>query len=288
MRGEPVTGEPSRSFPTRLEWGTTLQEHRDRAGRTAESLTVFSWDPELIEGDQGWDGGFLAGNANLLVDLQPGYGYHAAGNKAWSYYGCVLHLGNYNPFPPCSDRYFEPVPGLPGTTWIELMTSDEVLLSPLTPERVVEHFETERGQTGQVGPYARYLRDDGLPGRVTATRGEVVVTATDRPPTGAAAVDGYRVDTTAGAGELVLRIPWWPGIEAEAGGRPVEVSSLDETLTVVRLPAGLRDTDLDISYRPIGERVLLPSLAVGTALVLLAVLLGGLRPLRRGRSRAQR
>jgi hypothetical protein len=108
----PVTDEPARSLPTRQFWGTTITEFRAQAEGTPESATVFRWNGELSLPEQGWGTGYLAGNANLLADRLPGYGYYAAGSRAWAYYGCRSFLGSMDTFDTCVDTLFEPVPGL--------------------------------------------------------------------------------------------------------------------------------------------------------------------------------
>jgi hypothetical protein len=81
---------------------------------------------------------------------------------------------------------------------------------------------------------------------------------------------------------MVLRIPWWPGIEATADGDKVPVSSLNDAVTEIRLPPGLQDAELAIDFRPVGERILGPALLTGSVLLLAGVLVGGRLGRRRG------
>ena len=83
----------------------------------------------------------------------------------------------------------------------------------------------------------------------------------------------WSASTGAAGGDLVVRVPWWPGMEATVAGEPVEVDAVDGTLTSIPLPGGLADAPVTLSFRPRGEDLLLPLLALGGASVLGAVAL---------------
>ncbi len=89
----------------------------------------------------------------------------------------------YEPYPGCVDRILQPVTAAGGRAWIDLVSSDEVLLSPATPAAPRAHFEGSWAPAGPIGTsgYQRYLRppSERLPGRVSGrrrTRAEVAVT----------------------------------------------------------------------------------------------------------------
>jgi uncharacterized membrane protein YfhO len=83
-------------------------------------------------------------------------------------------------------------------------------------------------------------------------------------------MDVYTVSTGAEGGSLVLRIPYWPGLQATLGGRPIPVGAVDGALLRVTLPADADAEVLEIAYVPIGERLLVPATTGGTLLVIAA------------------
>jgi uncharacterized membrane protein YfhO len=91
-----------------------------------------------------------------------------------------------------------------------------------------------------------------------------------RPAYGGQPLGTYVVSTGPAGGELVLRVPYWPGLAATVDGEPVEVADIDGTLTVVPLPAGLSGGRVAVEFAPVGERLLAPALALGAGLVALA------------------
>jgi hypothetical protein len=288
--GEALSGQPARSMLSRPTWGTTLAEFRAQALVTSDDPTVMSWDPELSGEAGGWPTGALVGNANLSADLQPGYGYRASGHERWGDRGCLLNMGMYNPFAPCVEGLLAPVPDTGGMPWVDLLVSGEVLLSPGAPQVVRAHFDRTWSPAGQVRGYTRYLRREPLPGRVTAVLGDLQVqdaggsgTALGR---GGQVLDTYRVSSGTG-GRLLLRVPWWPGLTASVDGEPVEVSSVDRTVTAVRLQPGLDKAVLRLGFAPVGERLLPAALTAGTLVVLVATVLAAPARPRPGR-RSQR
>jgi hypothetical protein len=281
--GEPVTGRPSRSLVTRPEWGTTVASFRAQSLVTGQNLTVLAWKDDLAAPASAWGRGVLLGNANLLSDVQPGFSYAAAAQAGWATRGCQDHVGQHQPLPGCVQRLLEPVPGLDGVRWVEAMSSDEVLLSEATPPELKTFFERHWRAAGSARTYRRYVRKSPTSGRVTGTAGQVLVVMQDPghagPAYGGRALDSYRVSTGPRGGQLVMRIPYWPGLRASVDGQPVPVTDLDRTLTVVRLPADLRGAGLRVEFRPVGEVLLWPTMLLGAAGVILATALE--RPFRR-------
>jgi len=287
--GRPPIGEPARNIPVRTSWGYTVEQYREQLLLSSDDPTVLMWDPAFAQSVDGWESGILAGNANLIADVEPGFGYTASGHQAWSERGCVLRLGELVPTDDCVEPLLDEVPGYPGSSWVDLMSSNEVLLSLGAPPAIQEHFLGQGWrQDGQLGEFQRYVRAEALPGRVTATSGGVTVRqASDediRPGYGGQPLGTYLVSTQQEDAELVLRIPYWPGMTATVAGEAVDVHGLEGTLTVVELPRGLSDAPVRIEFRPVGEPLLWPSIAAGSALILLSVWASS-RSTRRGRVR---
>ncbi len=281
--GAPVTGRPSRSLVTRPEWGETVADFRQQSVAVGKDLTVLAWGGDLSTPASGWGNGVLTGNANLLSDLLPGFSYAASAQAGWAIRGCQDHVGQHLAVPGCIEGLLAPVPGLNDVSWIEAMSSDEVLLSQSTPPEIIVYFEQRWRAAGSIRTYLRYVRKTATPGRVTGTAGQVTQVEQRKGDAqlayGGRPFDSYRVTTEAGGGELVLRIPYWPGLRASVDGRPVSVTDIDRTLTAIRLPADLDQANLQLEFRPVGEVLLWPSMALGAVGVLLAT--AAARPFRR-------
>ena len=287
--GFAITGEPSRDLFIRASWPSTVQEFRDNAldgtAPDGADLTVMTYG-ELRRPEGGWGTGVLGGDADLLADVQPGFGYVAVGHDRWSVRSCIGRYGDYHPAADCAQRLLDTVPGT-DRTWLDAMASDTVLLDLRAPIAIRAELASSPDweTTGRVGPYRRYLRADPRPGRVAATRGAVTDVRATGPETrlayGGEPFDSYAVSTGAEGGDLVLRVPSWPGLEATVAGRPVEVTDVDGTLTAVPLPGGLQDAPVTVSFTPRGEPLLVPALLLGGVVVVVAT--AAASPLRRAR-----
>ena len=273
----------------RVSWPSTRAEYRRHAlsgtAPDGADLTVLTYGALRLPQSGGWGTGVLGGNANLFADVQPGFGYVAVGHDGWSVRSCIARYGDYHPAPDCADRLLATVPGTT-QTWLDAMTSDTVLLDVTAPAPIRAAFRSDDWlSSGRVGPYTRHVRVEPRPDRVAATRGDVASVAatgpTGRPAYAGEVMSSYAVSTGAAGGDLVLRVPWWPGLEATVAGQPVEVQSIESMLTVVPLPGGLTDAPVTVSYRPRGEDLLVPLLTLGGLMVLLAAVAG--EPLRRAR-----
>lgn len=281
--GLPPSGAPARSLQTRPEWGSTIADFRQQSLMTSAEATVLAWNDDLAAPNSGWGSGVLLGNANLVVDFQTGFGYTAAGQKEWSGRGCVDHVGQYKSNPGCVDSILRPVPAAGGKAWIDLISSDDVLLSPAAPDALRSHFEASWSAAGPIGAfgYQRFTRAPAqrLPGRVTATTGDVaaldVRPGSGGPGYGGKPFDAYIVSTGPGGGSLVLRIPYWPGLRAAIGGKSVGVRAIEGTLTEIALPPGADRAVVRVEFRPVGERILYPAFAVALIVIALAAAFGG-------------
>ena len=312
INGFPLRDEPARDLYPRDRWPSTVAEFREHALRGADpdpdsdpapdpdapvapaapldgidpTVLTFSGlsDPKGLSDPQGgWGTGVLGGNANLFADVQPGFGYVAVGHKAWAERTCGGRYGQRSATSECVGRMLEPVPGT-DRPYVDVLASDRVLLAEDTPGPLVAYFDSAWDELGPVGAYTAYARRAATPGRVTATRGEVseVVALSEpgRPAYGGQPLGSYRVSTGPAGGELLLRVPFWPGLEATVAGEPVEVGDVDGTLTVVPLPGGLAGAPVEVTFSPVGEPLLVPALALGLVLV------GGATASAAGRRRA--
>jgi hypothetical protein len=103
-------------------------------------------------------------------------------------------------------------------------------------------------------------------GRVTATVGTEVAPES-------AEVNSERLRVTApDGGSVVFARLAWPGYTATLDGAPLQTKGLGDMFLMVDLPPGTVDAELEISFRPPGQR--LGFAAAGFGLVLIVVLTG--------------
>lgn len=262
--------------------GATVQDYRTTVFADDQVLTAIAYDFGL---DNGRSLHLMRGNGNLLAGLYPGFGSIAVGQEAYNSRWCHSFDGL-----TCSDpaALLAPAPGT-GTAWVDLLSADTVIVSTAAPRALVQHFDTTRALVRTTDQFREYVREDGLPGRVTHVDGVQVDPAhySSGPAWSGTAMDTYRVTTGARAGSLVLRVAYWPGMRATLNGRDLPVSTVDGAVVRLDVPAGVTSGQLQLSYRPVGDRILVPALAVGAILVLGSAVLGSMS-LRGGRARSPR
>lgn len=280
--GAPVTqeglpyrdiGAPGQSGSDAL--GRTVEEFRERSIVTDETVTVYAWNPypAVFGLDRGWGRGFFPGNANLLAGASVGTGYVTSGHRFLSPYLCPSYVGSLGCPDPSS--ILSTVPGT-DRPWLDVLSSDSVVLSSNAPAEVAGWFRDNWRATGADENWSRFERPEAerLPGRVAALDGVAVA------PTGWTAglarigepQDAYTVTTGGSAGTVLLRVPHWPGYRATVDGQEVEVGAREGALVEVTVPAGVTDGRLELYFDPIGARLLPAALTAGPALVLLAAL----------------
>ena len=289
--GRPGTGAIARQLQTRDGWGTTVADFESRSaliGRSVTALVYGDFSSPTEPEDQGWSAGVLPGNANLLSGLRPGFGYAAVGHRAWLQRWCQDLLGLSRDTPGCVDQLLQVVPGL-DVAWFDVLSADDVLVSPSTPAVLRSHLEDTWTLGGHVGAYDSYRRVDELPGRVTWVSAGTTVQAPAGAEVGQAfhsgvAGESVRVTTPAGGGQVVFRIPAWPGLRAELDGRPVPTGSVEGTLLSVSLPGGTRQAVLDLYFAPLADRLVVPAWLTGALLLVTAALLDALSTRRVRRS----
>ncbi|WP_158657660.1 hypothetical protein [Blastococcus saxobsidens] len=255
---------PLRNLPAGRELGTTVPAYQERSLRTGTSATVIDYG---FDGDMGWSDGVLRSNGNLVADFLTGTGsyavWHAALNERW----CRTYEGA-----TCQDpaELLSPA-GDTGTSWLELLSEDTVLLDREAPEALTDHFAREWTVAEESNAYVEYRREDDLPGRITAASGVTVAAADEaRVVRGDEPLGAYTVSTGADGGWLAFRLPYWPGLTATLDGEQVAVGAVEDAVLRIELPAGVAAGTLEVSYAPLGERLLLPATGVGALLVVVA------------------
>ncbi|SET77928.1 YfhO family protein [Geodermatophilus poikilotrophus] len=270
VEGTASGGQPFRALTNAYWVGTSTDDYEARSVATDAAATVVTF---AVDPDWGWSSGVLVGNANLPAGFRPGFGalavWHEDLNERW----CRTYQGA-----TCSEpaQLLAPA-GDTDVPWIDLLSSDVVLLSDNAPEEIREHFDQTWREVGAEDPWTEYRRDDDLPGRVTAVDGVTVspeewssgLARVDRP------MDAYTVSTGEEASSLTTRIPYYPGMTATVDGRPLPVSSVEGAVLAVELPAGLEEARLELSYAPASARAVVPATVAGTAVMVLAAV-GGL------------
>lgn len=265
-----------RFIGTGYDLGTTVEEFRARALVVDRSATVLQFDPFDLPQDHGFTAGVAPGNANLFAGFHPGFGYGAGtAQKNLATQLCQGGWGQY----ACPDGagWLAVAPGSP-KTWLELYAADRVYLSPSTPQSIVHFLDVSarfRAVPTSSTVYRLYERTTPLTGRITEATGVQVDPADWRsgPARPGTVQESYRVTTAAVPGTLTLSVPYWPGYEATLDGAPVPVEDVAGALLRVAVPAGVEGGRLEVSYRPIGERILVPCLVGGAALIAVAGLL---------------
>ncbi len=267
--------------------GTTVSDFRNNALATDTSLSVYSFGALADNDDRGWAHGVLGGNANLPADLRVGYGSLAVWPR-----GVQEHLeADYQSGLRLDQPGLTVVPEGAPVPWVDLLSGNRVLLGRdgAVPPAVAEYFARHWVLVSVEDGWREYRRAVPLPGRVTMVVGAGTTVRTHGPDDGVAALgrpfERYEVSTGDDGGRVVFRTPYWNGFSATLDGRPVEVSAYAGSVLQVVLPPGVDAGMLEVSFAPIGARLLLVCLPTGAVLLLIAVGLAvrtGRRNRRRG------
>lgn len=268
IRGNPDSqGAPLRALDPGRDVGTTVAQYRAESIAPDEQLTVLTW---RFDGDRGWDDGVVNGSGNVVAGLRPGFASLAVWQAALNDHWCRTVWGA-----TCSEpAELLAEAGGTGSTWLDLLSSDTVLLSAEAPGEVLDHFAA--GGWRQVSAnetWLRYQRADGLPGRVTAVTGDVTVAEEPVVSTVARAgapMDVYTVSTGDAGGTLATRIPYYPGMTATLDGSELPVTTVEGAALAVDLPAGVDAGRLELAYAPAGSGAAVPAALAGAALIVLA------------------
>ncbi|MCF6509405.1 hypothetical protein E9549_18640 [Blastococcus sp. MG754426] len=261
---------------TGYDVGTTVGEFRDNAWATDTSVSAWSFGVLGGRDDRGWDSGVLGGNANLPADLRAGYGSLAVWQR-----GVQEHVKlDYQ----SGLRFDQPglmaVPEGAEVPWVDLLSGNRVLLGRTgqVPQEIALYFRQNWDFVGGRDGWREYVRHEPLPGRISQISGDDVVVTDAAANDGVARlgepVERYTVSTGDEGGELVFRTPYWNGFHAALDGRPVPVSAFADSVLRIELPAGVSSAELEVSFEPIGARLLPFTVAGAAVLLTVAVLLG--------------
>jgi hypothetical protein len=261
----PTNGAPLRALDPGRDVGTTVEAFRAESYAPDQLLTVITWG---FDGDRGWEDGVVNGSGNVIAGLRPGYASLAVWQAALNSHWCRTVWGA-----TCSQpSQLLAEAGDTGQPWVDLMSSDTVLLSTGAPEELRDHFADTWTEVSADDTWLRYERDDDLPGRVTDADG--VTVSPDDWTSGLARVgqpmDSYVVSTGDQGGTLALRIPWYPGMTASLDGRPLPVTTVEGAALAVELPAGVDRGRLDLAYQPTGAGAVVPVTLAGVGVIVLA------------------
>ena len=262
------------------DWGSgmpsTVEGHRAASAVVDGSATVVVYD---FGRDGGWSRGVLRGNGNLISGFSPGFGAIAVGHAELGRRWCH----NYTGLTCSPPGVLLSTPEDLGTTWFDLLAQDTVLLDRNAPAQLREHLQASWAQVRETADFTEYRRQDELPGRVTHARGVDVAQAPGGSTLAYAGepMDTYTVTTGPAGGSVVLRVPSWPGLEATLDGRPLPVGSVGGAVVRLDLPGDVTAGTVQLFYRPVGERILVPALLIGGCLITGALVAGLLLDARR-------
>lgn len=243
----PSDGSPFRTLDAGRSEGTTVAQFRAQSYAPGQHLTVITWN---FAPDRGWAAGIVNGSGNVIAGLEPGYASLAVWQAQLNSHWCRSVWGA-----TCSDpASLLATAGTTGVSWIDLLSSDTVLLSVDAPAAIQQHFRSTWQAAGGSGAWLRFERHDALPGRVTAADGVTVSPAgwTSGVARVGTPMDSYVVSTGNSAGTLATRIPYYPGMRATLDGRDLPVSTVEGAVLAVRVPAGVHDGRLELFYAPAG------------------------------------
>jgi hypothetical protein len=270
-------GMPYRHSRPGYAVGASVAEHRGRSYSVDASKTVLTW---RFASDRGWQAGVLEGSANVLADFRTGFGSLAVWQSGYQSHVCQTYQGALCAGAGSVEALLQHA-GDTGVPWIELIAQDRVVLAAAAPGPVRRYADDNWRLVWRYGDWSEYARGDGLPGRASFADG-VQLSPASEVGLGRIGVpmERYRVESVTGAGTLVVRTPYWPGLTARLDGEPVEVIAFEGALAAVRLPPGGEGT-LEVFYDPVGARLLLPATLLGALVVAVSSGVAAGRPGRR-------
>lgn len=272
--GQPIRSIPALTFTPLLDWATQVQEYQGRTSlQDSRDITAYRWYP-LSARD--WSIPVLPGNANLVAGNEFGFGYTSFGQAAWAARLCQDLLGNVGQCDDPAARMLEVEP-ITGEPWIDLMSADEVIITPDADPEVIRHFQSTWSQQTDVDGWLHFTRTVELPGRASYLSDGVAATAEPAASTD----ERFAVTTGSAGGRIVLRDTWWPAFTATLEGQRIPVTSLEGTLVEVELPPGLTAADLRIAFAPSPAAAQGPAWVIGVLGLAAITLLVGARGRRR-------
>lgn len=241
--------EAKAAFP-KFEGGTTIQlGDRGLLGPQDKSLA-------------GAYGSLVFGNYAKDLELNYVQGYTPNGHFYFGEMTCMRWDGSV-----CPDAYrrmFTPEPTT-GRTLVDLMLIDRVVLQrAMFPEADAQpapegwHWASYPGHE----KYIAVLERDGGPistvnGRI-ADAHNVTATSVSESNTGSS----VRVSSENG-GRVVFARLGWPGYRVTLNGKPIPFTTVAKSFVAVDIPAGTKNADLELSWRPPGWKIGIATAATG-------------------------
>lgn len=255
--------------PTPMSWN--LPAHRSDAQRAFPAFpgTTLQLGDRALLGpeDKSVDGAYgslVFGNYARAVELDYVNGYTPTGHYWFGDLLCMRWDGSV-----CPDAYrrvFAPEPDT-GRAVIDLMNIDRVVLQrAMYPD--LRDEPAPDGWTWVDYPgndrYIRVLeRTDGPAstrnGRISDTDGVDAVSISETDTT-----SRVRVSSSDG-GRIVFARLGWPGYRATLDGEPIPISTVAKSFVTVDVPAGTRDAELVLTWRPPGWKIGIASAVMGLA-----------------------
>lgn len=203
---------------------------------------------------------------NYAKDLEKNYvnGYTPNGHFYFGEMLCMRWDGSV-----CPDSYrrmFAPEPST-GRTLADLMLIDRIVLQKAMFPAAGNEPAPEGWHFVPVPGHEKYIwvleRDSGL---ISAVNGRVAdahnVTATSVSETGT--TSNLRVSSESG-GRIVFSRLGWPGYRVTLNGKTLPFTTVAKVFVAVDIPAGTKNADLELSWRPPGWKIGIATGAAGLA-----------------------
>ncbi len=268
--GPPSLGRQFRQLYPGYGLGVTVDEYRAQAYAVDETLTVMRWGHDR---DEGWNTGVVGGNGNLIAGLKPGFGSIAVAQAKLEKHWCRDFVGQICSTP---EQLLEKANGT-DKPWMDVLASDIVVLHSSAPIEIRQYFDSNWNKGLEGALWVEYQKRSRLPGRITVADGTRV---SDKewfagPAYIGRPMESYVVSTAGEGGSLIFRTPYWPGFRATLNDGPARVSSVDQSVLKIDLPADLTNAKLQIYYDPIGARISTLATLVGIATIIGSALAAG-------------
>ena len=189
-------------------------------------------------------------------------GYTPIGHYWFSQHLCMKWDGSV--CPDARRRLFEKEPTT-GKPLVDLMKLDRVVLQRLLYPDAIKDAPPPGWHWVDYPPHGKWiyvLERDGGPissdnGRIADAQGVTATSVSESDPTSRA-----RVTSENGGRVVFARLPW-PGYSVTLDGRELDVHNVKDIFLAVDIPAGTKDGDLVVTFRPPGWKTGLAAAALG-------------------------
>lgn len=214
------------------------------------------------------------GNSAKVMGLDYVNAYTPVGYLDFANLLCFEHEGS-----TCPDafvRLFETEP-YTGKTYADLMQLQRVVLQKLQYPSA-ERETAPAGWRWVTAPTPESARQvyvlERVGGSIPAASGRVAATVNASADPISSNADSEHVTVSAPAGgSVVFSRLAWPGYTATLNGEPLQTKGLADIFLFVDLPPGTENADLEITFRPPGERLGLAAMAGGVMVLIGLVVL---------------